>query len=73
LKSGFHDANLLQEKSETRDHETETHEREAGTNPREECALGGEIVGWVSILWRRWWHRRSHRGILPCGRGKIYC
>ena len=32
---------LLEEQSETRDHEAETHEREACANPRQERALGG--------------------------------
>src|SRR5258708_3483752 len=36
-------AHFFEEEAEARDHETEAHQRESGTNPREERALGGKM------------------------------
>lgn len=40
--------NLAQKQAETGDHKTESHERDAGSDPRQECAFGGQINPWIS-------------------------
>ena len=55
---GLYDFELLEEESEACDYEAEAHEGEAGANPCEESALGGEVVGesgfWCDVWWGCW-------------------